>query len=196
MIDSKYRGFFQPIFDVLSRVFIKLKISADSITVIGFIVGVGSGIAVGFGKFYLAILLLLISGLFDVIDGTVARMEGKTSPFGAYMDLVFDRLVESSVVLGFLLFFPEHSFIYAFFLVSMLFNFTTFLLAGALFVNEGSKSIHYDSGWAERTETFITFVLMMMFQDFNHIILIVFTIIVIMTGIKRFYNIAKYVKRH
>ena len=47
--------------------------------------------------------LLLISGFFDMVDGQVARVTGKTSPKGSYLDSMFDKIAEVAIFLGILI---------------------------------------------------------------------------------------------
>ena len=68
-------------------------------------------------------------------------------------------------------------------------NFTTFMLAGVFFENRGNKSMHYDFGIIERSETFIAFIAMIVFQDVQHIILSVVVGLIFITGIIRFIRI-------
>ena len=59
------------------------------------------GGAVEFGLI-LGGILLLISGFFDMVDGQVARVTGKTSPKGSYLDSMFDKIAEVAIFLGIL----------------------------------------------------------------------------------------------
>lgn len=192
MIDSKLRGRVQPAFDVTGRIFIWLKMSPDTITILAFVVGVLSGLSLAMGHLIPGVVLLWLSGLLDVLDGTVARLIDKSSKVGAFMDLILDRMVEAAVILGFAYLFPDHMFAYLLFFVAVIFNFTTFMVAGALFENEGGKSMHYDVGIAERTETFIVFTLMAMFPDYLYTILMIFNGIVFLTGMIRFFKVIRY----
>ncbi len=191
MIDTKLRHNVQPAFDKVASMFVKCHIKADTITVMGFIIGIVSGVMIAFNHLFVSFVLLWISGLFDVLDGTVARLSGTSSKRGAYMDLIFDRMVESAVILGFYFLLPNHAFFYILFFISVLFNFTTFIVAASLFENKGKKSMHYDVGIAERTETFIVFSLMMFFPAYTAWILLTFNFIIFLTGIIRFYRILK-----
>lgn len=191
MIDTKLRKFFQPIFAFLARPFVVLGIHPDAITLASFLLGIAASLAIGTGKTVLPLILLWVSGLLDVLDGTVARETGKSSRKGAYLDLVFDRMVESAIILSFYLLAPEHALAYLLFFVAVLFNFTTFIIAGALFANTGSKSMHYDNGLVERTETFIVFTLMVLFRQQVPTILLIFDIIIMITGILRFVRILR-----
>jgi len=48
-------------------------------------------------------LLILLSGFFDVVDGSVARVTGRVSKQGAFLDSTLDRVAEVAVYLGILL---------------------------------------------------------------------------------------------
>jgi phosphatidylglycerophosphate synthase len=194
MIDTRWRGRFEPMFNFLSTILVRLKIGPNVITITAFAIGLFSAICIGFNKPIAALILLWISGLLDALDGSVARLTGKSSARGAYMDLIFDRMVEAFIILGFTILAPTNYLAYILFYISVIFNFTTFVVAGALFKNASEKSMHYDTGIAERTETFIVFSLMLIFE--NHImpILMVFNAIIFLTGIIRFYKVIKYSK--
>ncbi len=194
MIDSKYRKIFQPSFDMAGKLVVKTRLSPNQITSLALATGVTSGVLIANNQMALAGGMLLLSGLLDVLDGTVARLTNKSSPLGAFLDMVFDRMVESSVILGFYFIYPEFSLSYLLFFISVIFNFSTFTVAGALFKNTGTKSMHYDRGLAERSETFITFILMMIYPVYSGTILFCFTIIVFLTGIIRSHTIIKYVR--
>ena len=47
-------------------------------------------------------ILLLVSGFFDMVDGQVARVTGKTSKKGSYLDSMFDKIAEVAIFLGIL----------------------------------------------------------------------------------------------
>ena len=73
-------------------------------------VGLGSALiaAVVYGmgvEFGLIIggILLLVSGFFDMVDGQVARITGKTSKKGEYLDSMFDKISEVAIFLGILI---------------------------------------------------------------------------------------------
>jgi len=47
-------------------------------------------------------VLLLVSGFFDIVDGQVAKVTGKTSKKGSYFDSMFDKIAEVAIFLGIL----------------------------------------------------------------------------------------------
>ncbi|MFU8793371.1 MAG: CDP-alcohol phosphatidyltransferase family protein [Acholeplasmataceae bacterium] len=195
MIDTKLRKYVQPVFNQMGKGFVKLRMSPNMITVLAFIIGVSAGVFIAFGQIAIPIVLLWTSGLLDVIDGTVARLTNKNSKMGAYLDLIFDRMAEAAIILGFYFLFKEHALAYILFFISVIFNFTTFLVAASLFKNEGEKSMHYDIGIAERTETFVVFTLMMLLNQHVFIILMIFNGIIFLTGILRFIRTIRYASK-
>jgi len=56
------------------------------------------------GDMLLALGLFVVSGILDAVDGAVARVTGKTSNFGAYLDGMVDRLVEALLYVGLMLY--------------------------------------------------------------------------------------------
>ncbi len=196
MIDTKYRKIIQPALNSAAVPFIKLKFTPNKITILAFFVGVGAGVFIGFEMYMAAAITLLLSGFFDVLDGTIARLTKNSTSLGAFLDMVLDRMVEAAIIIGFYFSKPEFALIYLLFFTSVLFNFSAFAVSGALLQNKGKKSIHYAPGLAERTETFIAFWLMMFFNDYAGHILLVFVVIIFITGITRFNTIIKYIKEN
>ena len=67
--------------------------------------GAFSGIAAATGVWSVAALMLMLSGLCDLLDGAIARKQGKASHSGALLDSMIDRYVEFFVLLGISLYF-------------------------------------------------------------------------------------------
>jgi len=186
MIDTRLRKNVQPGFDLLGKGLSKTGLTPNAITIMAFIIGLVAALSVAYGYTILALILLWLSGLLDVLDGTVARLTVQSTKLGAYLDLIFDRVVEGTMILGFYALMPDLVWPILIFYVGAMFNFTTFLVAASLFKNDGQKSMHYDIGILERTETFILFSLLMLFPNLAFILLMVFNILMILTGILRF----------
>jgi CDP-diacylglycerol--glycerol-3-phosphate 3-phosphatidyltransferase len=88
------------VLDPLVRGLMAVGLKADHLTVIGLLLSAVSGWAFYDGQFRLGATFLLIAGLCDILDGQVARMGGKVTRFGAFLDSTLDRLAESFVLLG------------------------------------------------------------------------------------------------
>jgi CDP-diacylglycerol--glycerol-3-phosphate 3-phosphatidyltransferase len=91
----------------LARGLIRAGIHPNVITTIGTLVIVASGVAFGLGRVRAGGLLLLVSGLFDILDGQVARQGGKVTTFGAFYDSTLDRVGESALFTGIAVFFLQ-----------------------------------------------------------------------------------------
>ncbi len=192
MIDTNFRKYTQKGFDATAKTLRLTRLHPNHITILGFLAGVASALSLAFGRPLLALILLWLSGGLDVLDGTVARLTQRSSKTGAYLDMIFDRLTEGFIILGCYVFLPRFALFYFVFYIGAMFNFTTFMLAGALFANAGEKSMHYDGGLIERTETFLMFSLMMLFPRLIPIWLGVFNGLMIFTGIRRVVRIIRY----
>jgi CDP-diacylglycerol--glycerol-3-phosphate 3-phosphatidyltransferase len=78
----------------------RLGLTPDALTLIGFGITV-VGAALIAGQLWLpGGLVVLVGGVFDMFDGTLARATGRVSSLGAFMDSVFDRAGEVIVYLG------------------------------------------------------------------------------------------------
>ncbi|HEV8263619.1 MAG TPA: CDP-alcohol phosphatidyltransferase family protein [Gemmatimonadales bacterium] len=89
----------------VARLFIRWGVRPNVITTFGTLLVIGSGVAFGFGRIHLAGFLLLLSGVFDILDGQVARWGGMTTTFGAFYDSTLDRVGESAVFAGLAVYF-------------------------------------------------------------------------------------------
>jgi CDP-diacylglycerol--glycerol-3-phosphate 3-phosphatidyltransferase len=96
-----------PVVNVLSRT----QVTPNSLTITGFLVSAGAAAAIAEGFFMVGGLLVLFAGLFDLLDGPLARTKGQVSQFGAILDSSLDRLSEAAVLLGVLIHFvsADHS---------------------------------------------------------------------------------------
>ena len=91
----------------LARAFIRAGVHPNVITTIGTLIVVSAGVAFGFGEIRLGGLLLLVSGVFDILDGQVARQGAMTTTFGAFYDSTLDRVGESAVFAGLAFYFMQ-----------------------------------------------------------------------------------------
>lgn len=102
---NNLRDTLKPILEKIGKVFASTGLSPNFWTLVGFVFALGSALVYGLGlEFGLIIggILLLISGFFDMVDGQVARITGKTSQKGSYLDSMFDKIAEVAIFLGLL----------------------------------------------------------------------------------------------
>ena len=102
---NNLRGILQPILEKIGKAFASTGLSANFWTWVGLVFALASALVYGLGiEFGLIIggILLLVSGFFDMVDGQVARVTGKTSQKGSYLDSMFDKIAEVAIFLGLL----------------------------------------------------------------------------------------------
>ncbi|HEV8399305.1 MAG TPA: CDP-alcohol phosphatidyltransferase family protein [Gemmatimonadales bacterium] len=91
----------------IARAAIRAKIRPNVITTIGTLIVIGAGVAFGFGAIRLGGLLVLLSGVFDILDGQVARQGAMMTTFGAFYDSTLDRVGEAAVFAGLAVYFER-----------------------------------------------------------------------------------------
>jgi CDP-diacylglycerol---glycerol-3-phosphate 3-phosphatidyltransferase len=77
-----------------------LGLSPNGVTVLGFLLTVAVAVVLATGRIQLAGVLLIVTLAFDAVDGTLARLSGKTSRFGAFLDSTLDRWAEIALFLA------------------------------------------------------------------------------------------------
>ncbi|HEX6926083.1 MAG TPA: CDP-alcohol phosphatidyltransferase family protein [Longimicrobiaceae bacterium] len=77
-------------------------IHPNAVTTVGFAVTISAGVAFFLGHVRIGGFLVLIGGIFDILDGQVARGSGLSSVFGSFYDSTLDRISEIVVFLGIL----------------------------------------------------------------------------------------------
>ena len=103
---NNLRGTLQPVLEKIGKVFASTGLSPNFWTFVGLVFALASAVVYGVGiEFGLIIggILLLVSGFFDMVDGQVARVTGKTSKKGSYFDSMFDKIAEVAIFLGLLI---------------------------------------------------------------------------------------------
>ncbi|MDI9642603.1 MAG: CDP-alcohol phosphatidyltransferase family protein [Archaeoglobaceae archaeon] len=74
--------------------FIGKMLTPNQITFIGLILGLFAFISIFYGIILLGAIFVLLSGVFDLLDGLVARTQRMATNFGGFLDSVFDRYVD------------------------------------------------------------------------------------------------------
>jgi CDP-diacylglycerol--glycerol-3-phosphate 3-phosphatidyltransferase len=91
----------QPIVKLISHT----PLTPDVITWIGFIITVGAGALIVTEHLLTAGIVVLVAGLFDMLDGALARLTNKVTRFGAILDSTLDRVSEAVLLVSLLVIF-------------------------------------------------------------------------------------------
>ncbi|MFN4166915.1 MAG: CDP-alcohol phosphatidyltransferase family protein [Pannonibacter phragmitetus] len=170
MIDARLlplqRAALQPLAGFLAR----RGVSADRLSITGFLAGLAAFAALCFGQWLTALLLILLNRLLDGLDGAVARIHGATDR-GAYLDIALDMVFYALIPLGFAIQAPQdHALPAAVLIVSFVGTGSSFLAFSAVAAKLGrkapefpTKGIYYAGGLAEGFETIAAFAAMCLF---------------------------------
>lgn len=170
-------------------------LSPNGCTFAAAITGGSVALALFYQQIIIAISLLLFSGLLDIIDGALARQQNKTTALGTIFDIMSDRFVECSVILGLLLQAPqERGLACCVMMGSILLCVSSFLVVGIFSENQTKKSFYYSPGLIERFEAFLFFIAMMLNPAFFQPIACLFSVLVLYTTVTRINEFAKQIK--
>jgi CDP-diacylglycerol--glycerol-3-phosphate 3-phosphatidyltransferase len=187
MFDGRFRSSFEVGFKPVGQKLHRAGISADHLTVAGVLFSAGAAIAIANGALRGGLLLLALAGLVDVLDGSVAKAAGTSSPRGAFFDSVSDRLSDALLFGG-----------VAWYLASAYGGHAPLLpmavLAGAMLISyerAKAESLGFDArgGIMERAERFVALGLGLLFDSLLLPVLWVMLILVAFTAVQRFVKV-------
>ena len=167
-------------------------ITANQMTVAGFIAGLTAVPLLITGHTIWALLSILLNRLADGLDGTMARLTGPTDR-GAFLDSVFDFLFYSAIPLAFAFAAPEQNALAA---ATLIYSFVgtgcSFLAFAVLAAKRGitsmeypDKGFYYLGGLTEGTETILLFVVMCLFPAWIPVLAYGFAALCLLTIISR-----------
>jgi phosphatidylglycerophosphate synthase len=173
VFDSRLRPLIDPPLNAAGRRLAGLGVSADQVTLAGFVFGMLAAPAIAAGAFLVGLVLVIANRLCDGLDGAVARASAMTDR-GGYLDIVLDFAVYAAVPLAFAAVdVPRNALAAAFLLASFLVNGAAFLAFTLMAERnhllteaQGQKSLYYLTGLAEGGETVAFFVAFCVFPQF------------------------------
>ncbi len=97
---TAFRPIFMKYLEPVAEVFVRLKITPNQISLLSLLAGITCALLFLQQEFLLGSVALLVSAIFDLIDGSVARKTGAHTDFGAVFDWIVDKYVDALVILG------------------------------------------------------------------------------------------------
>jgi CDP-diacylglycerol--glycerol-3-phosphate 3-phosphatidyltransferase len=104
-----YKETFRQLLRPLARFLSAMRVRPDALTATGWALSVGAATLFALGYTKTAGAVMLFAGLFDALDGAVARESNRMSSFGAFLDSTLDRLSESAIFVGVIFFYATSS---------------------------------------------------------------------------------------
>jgi CDP-diacylglycerol--glycerol-3-phosphate 3-phosphatidyltransferase len=85
------------------RILSKSGITPNALTFVNLALSMAAAYVIATGRLPLGGILILVSGLFDLLDGALARFTKRTTKFGAVLDSTVDRISEAAILCGLLI---------------------------------------------------------------------------------------------
>jgi CDP-diacylglycerol--glycerol-3-phosphate 3-phosphatidyltransferase len=105
MFTQKFQAWVRKWAERLVSVFRDSPLTPNMLTLFGLVITAAGAAVLGLGQLFIAGVILLFAGLFDIFDGALARASGKVYRYGAFLDSTVDRYSEGLIYLGLLVFF-------------------------------------------------------------------------------------------
>ena len=176
----------------IARKIAALNISPNTITIIGFFIATLYLPLMAYGRPLLALLAIVLSGAMDILDGAVAKVTGKTTKLGSFLDSTLDRIEDIIFIFGLRFLKINDMLIYSFLALSLMISYMRAKGESLGLKVEGK-------GVVERAERIILIILIIMFStiSYNAALALMYLAIILslISFIQRFYFITKSLKR-
>jgi CDP-diacylglycerol--glycerol-3-phosphate 3-phosphatidyltransferase len=103
---ERFRAFWTKVFSPVARLLLRWGVSPDAVTLVGTL-GVCAGALVFFpqGQLLVGVIVVTLFVFSDLVDGHMARLSGRSSPFGAFLDSTLDRFGDAAIFGGLVLYY-------------------------------------------------------------------------------------------
>ncbi|MCC5900886.1 MAG: CDP-alcohol phosphatidyltransferase family protein [Halomonas sp.] len=158
---------------LIARCLNSRRVTPDQVTLGAFLIGMASLPLLAYEYYAFALIAIVLNRLGDGLDGALARLSGRQSDAGGFIDIGLDFVFYAAVVLGFALADPEQNALAATVLLFAFIGTGTSFLAFAIAAkahnverpNFPQKAFYYLEGLTEGTETIIALVLFCLFPQ-------------------------------
>lgn len=171
------RYFTEPVVKILA----KTPITPNMLTWIGLLVAIAAGVLVALGHLFAAGWVVLFSGLFDLLDGALARVTNRVSIFGGVLDSTIDRIGEAAVLVGLAVFYVNQASIPGVILVGVGLvgsQVVSYIRARAEAIN-----INCEVGVFTRPERVVILSLGLLLSRFNPVLLVALGLILVLSWV-------------
>src|ERR1700726_2784830 len=101
--------FFGKIIQAIVTALALSRVHPNVLTFLGLVINIWAAFLFAAGKFRWAGVVLIGAGLFDMVDGRVARETNRVTRFGGFFDSVLDRYSDLAVLVGLLVYYASIS---------------------------------------------------------------------------------------
>jgi phosphatidylglycerophosphate synthase len=107
MLKDRVQQIARKVLEPLAGLLLRMGLTPNALTMTGVVLSMGAGLAIIRGRLISAGILLLVGGLCDILDGSMARCGGSETLRGAFLDSTLDRVSEIAVFFGLLFYFRD-----------------------------------------------------------------------------------------
>ena len=194
MLDHLTRPLVDPLLNKMATTLHQKKVRANQVTFLAFSAGLLAMILIALGHSLLGLALFALNRILDGLDGALARCD-RTTMAGGYLDIVFDFIIYSGIVLSFALFDQSLALVAAFVLFSFVGTGSSFL-AMAIFadrvqpapVSPQPKSFYFLGGLTEGTETMLFIAAICLIPSFFNLFGVIFGLLCCLTTYTRIHQ--------
>ena len=95
------------IVDSIVNLLASLNVHPNILTLTGLVINIFAMVLFAKGRFIYAALVIIFAGIFDIVDGEVARRTKRVTKFGAFFDSVIDRYSDLLLLLGLIIWYAK-----------------------------------------------------------------------------------------
>ena len=106
-LTEQMRAIFKGVLEPIAGFFNRLGMMPNTMTILGLVGNIGGAALLAQGKMTAGGILILLMGPVDALDGTMARLRGMESNFGAFVDSVTDRYSELVIFAGLIYYYAQ-----------------------------------------------------------------------------------------
>lgn len=188
----------------IAQTLLNKHITPDQVTLSAFVLGIMALPLLAWEQYALALLVIVFNRLGDGIDGALARLAGRSSDAGGFLDIGLDFVFYAAVVLGFALANPSQNALAAALLLFAFIGTGTSFLAFAIAAKQQAierphfpnKAFYYLEGLTEGTETVLALVVFCVFPEHFPILATLFSIACLITTATRLWGGYWTLRRH
>ena len=155
----------------------KTGITPNTITWLGFLLSAGGASLIIIGHLFAAGCVVLVAGLFDMLDGALARYTKRVTQSGAILDSTLDRLAEAVLLLSILLLYAREGSIIGILLVGV--TLVASLMVSYIRAKAESLDIECQAGLFTRPERVIVLALGLLLSQIDNALIIALAIIAV-----------------
>ena len=163
--------FTEPIVTVL----VKTHLTPNAVTCLGLLITITAAVLVAIGNPFAAGFVVLFAGLFDMLDGALARRTNRVTKFGGVLDSTLDRISEAVVLIGIAVFYANHQSTWGVALAAI--TMISSQLVSYIRAKAEALNIKCEIGIFTRPERVVILSIGLLLSRFNNVLLIALAII-------------------